>query len=254
MNMNQPSKNKLSIITPTFNSIKYLPNLVNSLRLQDDPDFEWIICDGLSNDGTLEYVKSLTNFNLTVISSHDFGIYDALNQGISQCASDYYLFVGSDDFLYPNAIANYKQECNGINDIITAPIMIGNKTVYPQKKLQWFYGQHTHISGFSVGCVIRKKLHETFGYYSNKYPIAADQYFILSIIRSNCNLKEINAPAGRFNLNGLSSNDILGSITEFFRIQVRLGSNIELQLLIAMIRILKNSFKISMQAKSLENK
>lgn len=59
---------KLSVITATYNAIEYLPDLVASLRKQLDKDFEWIVADGKSTDGTVEYLRSISDLNLKVTS------------------------------------------------------------------------------------------------------------------------------------------------------------------------------------------
>ena len=91
----------LSIITATLNSIEYLPKLIDSLRKQKDREFEWVVADGASTDGTLELLKSVTDLDILITSESDFGIYDALNRGIKVCSGDYYLVLGDDDFYIP---------------------------------------------------------------------------------------------------------------------------------------------------------
>src|SRR5699024_1576503 len=93
---------KLSIITATFNAVEYLPTLIESLRKQQDKDFEWVVADGASTDGTLELLESIDDLNIQITSREDFGIYDALNRGIKACSGEFYLVMGADDVLYPN--------------------------------------------------------------------------------------------------------------------------------------------------------
>lgn len=79
MNKNSTHKYKLSVITATYNAIEYLPSLIECLRKQEDQDFEWVVADGASTDGTLELLESITDLNIVITSQEDFGIYDALN-------------------------------------------------------------------------------------------------------------------------------------------------------------------------------
>ena len=78
---------KISIITATFNSARTIQKLINSLRSQSFKNFEWIVVDGESKDGTLEILHGITDLNLHICSRADFGVFDAINRGIrlSKC-------------------------------------------------------------------------------------------------------------------------------------------------------------------------
>lgn len=233
---------KISVITATYNAMQHLQALVESLRSQTDKNFEWVVADGASTDGTVEYLKSITDLNLKVVSQEDFGIYDALNHGIKASSGEFYLVMGADDFLYPNAISLIKESLdNGLeNDFFVFSVKYSDRIVEPKNKIPWFYGQFSYISMHSVGLVIRKALHEKYGYYSRKFPIAADQYFILKSIRggAKCNIsKEITGEHGS---DGVSGTDHLGVITEFYRVQLLVGFNKYLQTLLVVLRLLKN--------------
>lgn len=231
---------KLSVITPTFNAMKFLPTVVECLRNQTDKDFEWVVSDGASTDGTLEYLSEIKDLNIKLLSQEDFGIYDALNRGIKACTGDFYLFLGADDVLYPDAVKVYKSAMSHDVDLITASINIDNEISVPLNKRPWLYGQASYISGFSVGVVCNKKLHENNGFFSNKYPIAADQLFIQKSIINGAKIEVLDVVVGRFSTNGLSGIDYLGALTEFHRVQIAIGGNKALQIAIMIIRLLKN--------------
>ena len=128
---------KLSVITATYNVGKFLPRLIKSLQEQVDKDFEWIVSDGASSDKTLEILKNTGGINIKVISGEDFGIYDALNRGIKACNGEFYLVIGADDELYPNAIQDYKKAIEGGADIITARIDTNNGKIEPNSGPKW---------------------------------------------------------------------------------------------------------------------
>jgi glycosyltransferase involved in cell wall biosynthesis len=56
--MNNPAGIKLSIITATYNAAKHLPRVIDSLAAQTDQDFEWVVADGASTDGTLDLLRT----------------------------------------------------------------------------------------------------------------------------------------------------------------------------------------------------
>ena len=72
---------KISIITATYNSLQHLPDVISCIRQQTYPNIEYIVIDGGSIDGTVEYLKQ-SNLVSQIISEPDKGIYDALNKGI----------------------------------------------------------------------------------------------------------------------------------------------------------------------------
>lgn len=235
----------VSIVSAVYNSMNDLPGLVESLRNQDDREFEWVVADGGSIDGTVEYLRSINDLNLTVISGPDFGIYDALNKAINVCRGEYYLTMGADDVLHPEAISTYKREVVGSRraDMITCPVEYSGKICIPKGRFSWLYGQFAFISMHSVGVLIKKDLHYKFGYYSKRYPIAADQFFLLRAIFGGAVIKTGRAVVGVHGSDGVSGVDYLGVITEFYRVQVEVGHNKFVQTMLCCVRLLKNIFR-----------
>lgn len=232
----------ISIITATYNSEKDLPKLIESLRQQTCHEFEWIVIDGASSDDTLAILKTADIANKQIVSEPDRGIYDALNKGIRLSSSDYYLIVGSDDYLTPEAIEQYGAALQGeAPDLITAPIMAGEIKVSPAETLGRFRSGPPSVSAHSVGTVIRKQLHATHGYYSLRYPIAADTLFLRKVVRApGTKIKILPNVAGRFGMDGHSSEDRLGTLTDSFRANVAAGENLFLQWFLFSLRLIKN--------------
>ncbi|WP_412473942.1 glycosyltransferase [Halobacteriovorax sp. YZS-1-1] len=230
----------ISIITATFNSSKTLPLLIESLKGQIDKDFEWIISDGASNDETLEVLNNISGLNIKISSQHDFGIYDAINRAIRISTYDYYLVVGSDDILAPEAVKVFKEAIlSKPVDIVVANISMGANKITPKNLPSWYCGQFAYISGHSVGTLIKKDLHSKYGLYSKKYPIAADQLFILKACMDGVEIQYINKIVGEFGDMGVSSVDTLGMMTEYLRVQIEVGHNKTIQLLLFAARIIK---------------
>jgi len=93
---------KLSIITVSFNSEKTIEQTILSVISQDYTDIEYILIDGGSTDSTLEIANKYRDFIKIFISEPDFGIYHAMNKGLSFSTGDIIGFLNSDDF-YLNA-------------------------------------------------------------------------------------------------------------------------------------------------------
>ena len=238
----------ISIITATYNAKSDLISLIKSLQQQTDKDFEWVVSDGASTDGTQALVSEINDFKVVLNSREDFGIYDALNRGIKISTGDYYLVLGADDYLHPDAIKNFRKNLtisdNKNYDFVSASIMANGKIIRAKSGLGWLYGLGGETSGHSVGLLINKDLHEKYGLYSNKYPICADQKFVLSAVKGGVSINRPNFVSGVYGTTGFSSEDMLGSLTEGFRVKVDVGYNWLNQYLLFTFRLVKNIFKV----------
>ncbi|HEX7387960.1 MAG TPA: glycosyltransferase [Castellaniella sp.] len=233
-----------SVITATYNAAVVLPRLIASLKAQTDQNFEWIVADGASTDGTLELLEDAgRTLNLRVDSRPDFGIYDALNRAVKIAEGEYYLVVGADDELCPDTVQLYREACQESRaDLVTARIVVGGvSTGTRRRKCEWLDGQFTYVSGHAVGLAIRAGLHQHHGYYSRSLPIAADQLFILQVVHGGGRVCECAFVAGTFSSGGASSTDVLGTVTEFARAQVLVGHGVFLQVGLCVFRLVKNS-------------
>lgn len=232
---------KISVITATFNAASCLPALIESLQSQTDKDFEWVIADGGSTDETLTLLENVQGLNIKITSQPDFGIYDALNRGIKASSGDYYVVIGADDWFFSRAIQYFREALSEGAEIITANIKQDSKIISPVNKKPWLYGMQSYISNHAVATLFNKKLHTKFGYYSNKFPIAADNLFVLTVMKdSSVKLKQIPSVVGEFTLAGLSNTDILGTLAENFRVQIKVGSNKYLQIAVLFLRLFKH--------------
>ncbi|WP_167883631.1 glycosyltransferase [Leptospira ognonensis] len=231
----------ISVITATFNAEKYLPRLIESLRNQTDKDFSWIVADGGSTDKTLEILKKAKDLRLTLTSQADFGIYDALNRGIKNVSSEYYIVMGADDRFNIDAIANYRNCARESNaDIIAAAVKVGDKIWYPRKNYGWLYGMAGVASSHSVGLLIRRSLHNKYGYYPKNLSITADQMFIKQALMKGASIYRDTFIAGELNLTGFSSNSVIHFMAEFFTVQMKTERFRIFQICLFFLRLMKN--------------
>lgn len=84
--------------------MRYLSALHTSISAQKFTDFEWVVVDGASKDGTEKYLSEIVDLNLRYISEPDDGIYDAMNKAISLCKGDFIFFIGADDIFADDAV------------------------------------------------------------------------------------------------------------------------------------------------------
>lgn len=92
----------ISIITVVRNGASTIERTILSVINQDYPDFEYIVIDGISTDGTLEILHKYADKITSIISEPDAGIYDAMNKGIKYATGDWIYFLGSDDIFFNN--------------------------------------------------------------------------------------------------------------------------------------------------------
>ena len=93
---------KISIVTVTYNSAATIKDTIESVLSQSHKDFEHIIIDGVSKDGTMEIVKKFEPFydgKLRYISEPDTGIYNAMNKGLKMAEGEVLGTLNSDDIL-----------------------------------------------------------------------------------------------------------------------------------------------------------
>ena len=94
--------NKLSIITINYNNLEGLKRTVESVINQTSKEFEYIVIDGGSNDGSGAYIESKSEHIDYWVSEPDKGIYNAMNKGIAKASGEYLLFLNSGDHLFSN--------------------------------------------------------------------------------------------------------------------------------------------------------
>lgn len=86
-----------SIITVTYNAKETLPATMKSVNEQTSTDYEHLIMDGASTDGTADYARTHGTERTIVNSEHDNGIYDAMNIGLYRARGKYVIFLNAGD-------------------------------------------------------------------------------------------------------------------------------------------------------------
>jgi glycosyltransferase involved in cell wall biosynthesis len=163
----------ISVVTINLNNLNGLKNTVVSVLSQTFQSFEYIVVDGDSIDGSVDYLKSLGPSLHCLIAEKDNGIYDAMNKGINCAQGQYILFLNSGDYFYDANSLNSIAKCCG-----KAAIVYGNMAIvenglmriqkYP-KRLNAHYFLFDTIPHPST--IIRADLFSQFGKYHTKYQL-----------------------------------------------------------------------------------
>jgi len=199
---------RISVITINLNNLSGLRRTVESVFLQDYPQIEYLIIDGGSKDGSVDYIKSNESKLTYWISEKDKGIYDAMNKGIIRAKGKYLLFLNSGDYFFSS-----KSLSSLIENNITKDIIYGNMGVEKEGKIEVKkYPRLLTIDYFKNGTIphpsslIKRSLFEKFGNYNTNYKIISDWAFFLdAVIKSNVSYLYVDTNVSIFNLNGVSS-------------------------------------------------
>lgn len=112
---------------PVYNAVATLETAVKSVQLQTSVDWELIIIDGGSNDGTLSILRKLDNDPaIHWISEPDKGIYDGMNKGIDIATGEWLYFLGSDDQLAPLALKEVSASLSTAYSIVFGDVLFDN--------------------------------------------------------------------------------------------------------------------------------
>lgn len=134
----------ISIVTPTYNRSSLLKRLYQSLKAQSCHDFEWIVIDDGSTDGTRSVINRFifeNILNITHLQQENSGKHVALNTAIKHCRGQWIFVVDSDDMLTPDAISVLYRHILQIKDnqrfcgISAAKMLSDNKIIGRQPKL-----------------------------------------------------------------------------------------------------------------------
>lgn len=108
----------ISIITITYNAEQFLERTIQSILVQTDQDFEYIIVDGKSKDGTLRIAEKYKNRVNQLISEPDKGLYDAMNKGLKLAKGDFVWFMNAGDEINDKqAVARIAQSVTTQTDV-----------------------------------------------------------------------------------------------------------------------------------------
>jgi glycosyltransferase involved in cell wall biosynthesis len=99
-----PGEPLVSIVTPSLNMARFLPQTIESVLSQDYPHIEYIVMDGGSTDGTVEILQRYGD-SLRYVSAPDHGAADAINRGFQTSHGSILAWLNADDFYFPGAVS-----------------------------------------------------------------------------------------------------------------------------------------------------
>lgn len=204
---------KLSIITVNLNNKSGLQKTIDSVISQTYKDFEWIIIDGGSTDGSKELIEQYSQYITYWISEPDKGIYNAMNKGIISANSEYLLFLNSGDWLINTNIIEQAFPFMNNADFVYGSLQLVNRDgdikiwdipIDSVTGELFLNSTMPHPATF-----IKKEKLLQYGGYDESYKIAADwKFFMDAILFGNSSLKKMPFVVSVFSEDGISSTQL----------------------------------------------
>ena len=213
-----------SIVTVCLNDKEGLVRTQRSIHAQTNSDYEWIVIDGASRDGTKELLEQLPAEECRWISETDKGLYDAMNKGIEMARGEYLLFLNSGDEFASHDVLKGVSEfalCQNMPDFIYGDSLErsqGDSLIYKaarSHKYVW-YGMFTHHQSMFY----RKKSLANIRYRCD-FPIAADYALTSEFLSTEPVMARVSYPICIFEGGGITSSS--GNHWRGIREQWRVG-------------------------------
>jgi glycosyltransferase involved in cell wall biosynthesis len=200
--MNNPF---LSIITINFNNAEGLQKTMESVFSQSYDNFQFLIIDGASTDGSVAILESNNDRLDYWVSEQDSGVYNAMNKGIMASNGDYLLFLNSGDQLTgPSALSDFIHHEKFGGDIIYGDYMFENgEKVFPDQ-LTPVYFMRTSLPHQST--FFKKEVFDIMGSYDESYKLGGDRaFYIKSFLSNRFQFVHVNYFLTFFDMEGMSN-------------------------------------------------
>lgn len=208
---------KLSIITINLNNSKGLQKTIESVVNQTITDFEYLVIDGGSTDGSVEVIKKYADKIAYWVSEPDKGIYNAMNKGIKVATGEYCLFLNSGDTLYNSDILNEtSQYLSGKYDLICGSVhyWLNDKMGIKKPFSNFTMSKLLKKTLPHQGCFIRHKLFLDIGYYDENLKIVSDWEFFVQCAKYGVSYLPLDKIISAMEPNGISIINYNSYITE----------------------------------------
>lgn len=198
---------KLSIITINFNNKVGLQRTINSVIAQTFKNFEWIVIDGGSTDGSKELIEQYSNIFSLWLSEYDDGIYNAMNKGIRAATGEYLLMLNSGDYLYNKTV---------LHDVV--PLLDG-RDIYVGNEIRGDILWCPKLDEIGDVCelmtvrnippqstFVRKSVFEIYGVYDEDKQIVSDWWlFFNALILGKATIEKLPFIISVFDIYGVST-------------------------------------------------
>jgi len=196
---------RYSIITINYNNKEGLRHTIESVINQSFKDFEYIIIDGGSTDGSVDVIKEYADHVNYWVSEKDKGVYNAMNKGIAQAKGDYLVFMNSGDCFHSPDVLELMADYHEY--IICGKVLKGDSTIpcghhKPTISLvDLMRGSLPHQAMF-----IKREIMARHPYDEN-YKILSDWKFCIhALVYDNCTFRNSDVIVADYDTSGISTN------------------------------------------------
>ncbi len=183
---------RLSIITINWNNAQGLEKTIRSVVSQNYKDFEYVVIDGGSNDGSVDIIKRYAEaFPINWLSEPDKGIYNAMNKGIAKASGEYLHFLNSGDMLLDNDVVAKmigQIDRNNYPDILVGRMIkqMPDGSLYRNPVndnysfIRFYNASLPHPTTY-----IKKELFDKYGLYDESLKIVSDWKWFMQVVAFN---------------------------------------------------------------------
>lgn len=225
---------KFSVIICTYNSIGRLAKTLDSILTQSLNDFEVLIIDGDSTDGTIDAIKNYEkkfSGRLKFASEKDSGIYDAMNKGIGIARGEFLVFIGAGDWFEKDAFEQSAKciELHTEVDAVYGKTRIFDADLKDNRVMQTGPEELPSYPMQHPSLFYKKTLHDKYGFYDENYHIAADYSFCLKAFHvGKAKAVPFDAIVANFVMDGASSEKQFLCLVENVRARKEAGINVNI--------------------------
>lgn len=185
VNIRMTTNTDFSVISVVLNDRTHFKRTADSLLRQSGANFEWIVIDGGSTDGTRELCEEYAEHIAVYTSEPDNGIFDAMNKGLAHASGNYVLFLNAGDRLCENALEHVSASLatlSGEESMLFAAALFeypsGHQYIQRPREIGdyiWHHAPASHQATF-----FRRDLHQKF-LHDPWYRVCADYHSVCSI-------------------------------------------------------------------------
>lgn len=211
---------RLSIITINYNDVTGLQKTIDSVLMQTWKDFEWIVIDGGSTDGSRDVIEKYKQHFAFWCSEPDKGVYNALNKGVSYAKGEYICCMNAGDCFYESDTLAKVFEKDHDEDILYGDWI----EVYPDKRVLKHepYPIDFHVFSHQNIChqaMFVKSSHLKQKGFDESYKLLADYARWAEMLLAKCTIAFVDCIVCRYDMGGISSNNFELAYAESLRIK-----------------------------------
>lgn len=195
---------KLTIITINKNNRIGLGKTLDSISEQSWSDYELIVVDGGSEDGSIDIISKYRDKIAISVTESDGGIYDAQNKGVRLASGEYCIFMNAGDVFYNNSVLEKVFSIPRVADVLYGDFVHGSRQInYPPKMTFLFF----YKTGFCSQAVFVKTVHHKKNPFDTRYRIMADREFFYKMFMCDASFEYVNAVVCIYDASGISNSE-----------------------------------------------